>query len=273
EVIDYVGGQKDLMKKVIRTVGQPVARFEEDKLRILRALRFLSQLGFEIDRDTQEAMQLWKHKLDQVSMERVRDEWGKLLLGEHRLKALELSDKLKIFSVLFPQWTFMPLQYRSLLSDKAYEPSVLWAMWMLIHLKERQSIAEEGLRWKLSRDLIKDIIFCYDQMTHIREFANRDAADFAIFMGTTRGKFAVKVYRNINRPQAERWKSKFKEASQYFVDGKLPKPVVNGDDLIQYGMQPGPMVSEMLHRIYYKQLKEGISHKEELMKILAEEEN
>jgi len=82
---DPFGGQEDLKRGLIRAVGDPTARFREDYLRILRALRFATRYGFEIDPATWNAMQQAARGLDRLSAERVRDEWFKGLRGAQSL--------------------------------------------------------------------------------------------------------------------------------------------------------------------------------------------
>ena len=80
-IIDPMGGQTDLAKKLLRCVGQPEKRFGEDALRMLRALRFSAQLGFEIEKDTMAAVKRCAHLCRKLSAERVRDEVEKTLLS------------------------------------------------------------------------------------------------------------------------------------------------------------------------------------------------
>jgi tRNA nucleotidyltransferase (CCA-adding enzyme) len=91
ELIDCFGGRRDLSDKIIRCVGTPVARFREDALRILRALRFASTLGFTIDGDTLSAALECRALLKAVAPERVSSELGKLLLGTGAAEALSLG--------------------------------------------------------------------------------------------------------------------------------------------------------------------------------------
>ncbi len=81
-VVDYVGGYDDVKKKLIRAVGQPELRFKEDALRILRALRFASTLGFSIEEETSAHLFLDQKLLDKVSPERISQEFSRLLLGD-----------------------------------------------------------------------------------------------------------------------------------------------------------------------------------------------
>lgn len=97
-LIDYYGGLEDLKRKEIRCVGNPGQRFEEDGLRILRALRFASTLGFSIDRDTKHAIIEKKELLQNISRERIREEWMKLLSGPVAEQILsEFQSVIKVF--------------------------------------------------------------------------------------------------------------------------------------------------------------------------------
>ena len=80
EVLDYVGGRKDLDAGIIRTIGDPERRFSEDKLRMLRAVRFAARFGYAIEPKTFEAIRKLAPQIHQVSRERVRDELSKMLM-------------------------------------------------------------------------------------------------------------------------------------------------------------------------------------------------
>ncbi|MCI3987342.1 CCA tRNA nucleotidyltransferase, partial [Bacillus vallismortis] len=78
KVLDYFCGKKDIDQKLIRTVGKPENRFQEDAIRMLRAVRFMSQLGFTLSPDTEEAIKTEKTLLSHISVERKREELEKL---------------------------------------------------------------------------------------------------------------------------------------------------------------------------------------------------
>src|SRR3990167_2573595 len=90
EVFDYVNGREDLTKKIIRAIGNPRERFQEDKLRLLRAIRFATTLGFTIDPATWEALLELAPEIHSVSAERIRDELQKILLSPNRLHGFDL---------------------------------------------------------------------------------------------------------------------------------------------------------------------------------------
>lgn len=98
EVIDYVGGMEDLNKKIVRTIGDPHERFNEDKLRMMRAIRFSSRYNFELDLDTFYAIEKLASDITQVSSERIRDEIIKIITQSnpgHGIKMLSESSLLK----------------------------------------------------------------------------------------------------------------------------------------------------------------------------------
>lgn len=84
EVIDYIGGREDIERGVVRCIGDPERRFEEDHLRMLRAVRFATTLGFSIDRDTEDAVQKFAHTITKISMERIQSEINRILLESAR---------------------------------------------------------------------------------------------------------------------------------------------------------------------------------------------
>lgn len=99
---DHFGGCADIEKKIIRAVGDPVRRFEEDALRILRALRFSAVLDFSIEENTAKAALSTAHLLTRISAERVREELVKLLCGDAADKVLTVYGE--VLSPLFPDW-------------------------------------------------------------------------------------------------------------------------------------------------------------------------
>src|SRR5207248_502165 len=91
-VIDFVGGRADLEAKLIRAIGHPRQRFAEDRLRLLRAVRFATTLDFQIEQKTWEALIASAPAIMQVSAERIRDELVRIFLSPHRLRGWDLLD-------------------------------------------------------------------------------------------------------------------------------------------------------------------------------------
>jgi poly(A) polymerase len=103
EVLDFVGGREDLRAGIIRAIGDPVERFREDKLRMVRAVRFASRLHYEIEPKTFRAIQDLAPEIGQVSPERLRDELTKLLTEGAARRAFELLDETKLLPQLLPE--------------------------------------------------------------------------------------------------------------------------------------------------------------------------
>ena len=102
EIVDLHSGQDDLKNKIIRCVGNAATRFQEDALRIMRALRFAGQLGFEIEENTKRAIFNQKELLKNISAERITDEFVKLVLSDNYFEILsEFESVIKVFLPTF----------------------------------------------------------------------------------------------------------------------------------------------------------------------------
>ncbi len=103
EILDFVGGREDLRAGIIRAIGDPEERFREDKLRMVRAVRFAARLHYEIKPQTLRAIQRLAPEITQVSPERLRDELSKLLTEGSARRAFELLDETKLLPELLPE--------------------------------------------------------------------------------------------------------------------------------------------------------------------------
>jgi putative nucleotidyltransferase with HDIG domain len=102
-VLDYVGGQNDLRDGIIRAIGEPHRRFEEDKLRMLRAIRFAARFEYTIERETERAIRQLASGISQVSRERIRDELTRMLTEGHARRAFELLDRTGLLQQVLPE--------------------------------------------------------------------------------------------------------------------------------------------------------------------------
>lgn len=103
EIFDYVDGRADIEKKIIRTIGNPDSRFNEDYLRMLRAIRFAANLGFAIEPETKKAVERHAPKIRQISAERVRDELNKILTRGGARTGFELMNETGILKEVLPE--------------------------------------------------------------------------------------------------------------------------------------------------------------------------
>ncbi len=118
ELIDYLEARDDLDNQLIKTIGRPSRRFKEDALRMLRAIRFVSKLGFEIDKETMDAIYDNKELLRKVSIERVKHELAKIFEGKYYLMAKGLLEQLRLPRIDFryPKVQLSEVEMYSILS-------------------------------------------------------------------------------------------------------------------------------------------------------------
>jgi len=105
QIIDSFGGQKDLKNKIIRTVGQPEARFNEDALRLMRAVRLATELNFQIEEKTQAAIKEKANLLSMIAQERIRDELEKIIISERAADGLRKLAELNLLQYIIPELT------------------------------------------------------------------------------------------------------------------------------------------------------------------------
>ncbi|HEY5648456.1 MAG TPA: CCA tRNA nucleotidyltransferase, partial [Nitrospiria bacterium] len=147
KVIDYVEGQADIKKGVIRAIGDAGKRFEEDRLRMIRAVRFSARFGFPIEPETEKALRGLSDKIPSISGERIRDELEKMLCGANPAQAFRLLHKTGILKVILPEVVAMDgveqppqfhpegdvLTHTFLLLENLREPSFELALAALLH--------------------------------------------------------------------------------------------------------------------------------------------
>jgi len=102
-VSDLYGGQDDIKKKIIRAVGNPDERFKEDALRVMRAVRISTELGFEIEEKTKKAIVESAHHLKDIALERIREEFVRIVMSDHPAEGIELAHDLGILKYIVPE--------------------------------------------------------------------------------------------------------------------------------------------------------------------------
>src|SRR5213078_4625197 len=103
EVIDLVGGQPDIAAKLVRAIGDPAERFAEDRLRMLRAVRFAAVLDYEIDKETWDALLASAPSINQISAERIREELVRIFLSPNRVRGWDLLDTSGLMRAILPE--------------------------------------------------------------------------------------------------------------------------------------------------------------------------
>ncbi|MCH8321144.1 MAG: HD domain-containing protein [Acidobacteria bacterium] len=302
EVIDYLKGREDLERKLIRTVGPPQSRFQEDKLRLLRALRFACQLDFEIEQQTYQQVKEHASQLTQVSWERIRDEVLKILTGPDPSRGLKLMSDSGILEVILPEIAAMqgvqqPPQFHPegdvfvhtcLMFELSQERSETLALEILLHdvgkpptftIKERirfdghadlgAKMAEEICRrLRISNQQIEEVVDVVKD--HLRFIHVQEMRESTLKRFLRKPNFSdhLELHRldslasHGNLSSYHFCQEKLEELSQ---EAMRPKPLINGHDLIRLGLEPGPLFSEILSAIEDFQLEGKLSSKEETL--------
>lgn len=266
-VLDYVGGQKDIGKRILRTVGDPQARFSEDYLRLLRAVRFVSQLDFKMEPQTQKALTALGAQVQKVSGERLRDEWLKTLRGRAALTALDQVQNTPLWEALFPGWPFLKNQYQEHFPLKQeLADDELWGLWFLLHPWPDESALRKTLKqWKLSRETMDKVVLTYKEQGRLSHWVQEESVDWALHLEGKNQLWALRMIERLQGLSSEEKKAKEKALGFFQPSGELPAPLVTGQDLIARGYSPGPEFQKILKDCRREQLLHGLS-REALLK-------
>ena len=165
EIVDYFGGIEDLEREIIRCVGNPLERFNEDALRMMRAVRFAGQLGFTIESDTFNAIRTLKANLERVAVERMKVEFEKMILSPHRA----LAFKAFVESELYHSCPDFKEAKETLLKlgEFPLEKMTITQAWILFAYYEQLTVPQlrKVLKdWKSSNDQISTILTGYQTL-------------------------------------------------------------------------------------------------------------
>jgi poly(A) polymerase len=297
-LIDYVRGKIDIQNKFIRTIGDPDARFSEDKLRMLRAIRLACDLRFTIVRETWEAIQ--KHAADilQISWERIRDELIKLFTGPAPDEGLNLLYKSGLLQHILPEITAMRgiPQSPAALNDMdvfahtqnalagLHKPSAVLAMATLLHEVGKTSAnsanssqwaghAQEGgrisetiaRRLRMSNEetaQIADLVSTHPDFQHINEM-RKSAQRRLLRRPNIADHLELLRVHCIGSPGSlEIYASCLEKRKDYQQN---LDPLIKGEDLIEMGYLPGPIYGEILRTVEDLQVEGLLKTREEAL--------
>lgn len=266
KIIDLFDGLKDLDKHILRAVGDPHERFFEDALRMMRGLRFVSQLGFDLEEETFAAVKENHRLLKKISVERINVEFVKLLLGDYRKKGIENFVKSQCFEYC-PELagTQKELQAFALLPEKTIKhESQAWVL-----LIDQLAIQEVDIRnflksWKCSNEMIKTVqaVFHGLQIRKTRPFT----ADLLYQLGENQAILVEELLWFYDRiPNVE----KVQEAYLLLPIHSLKELDINGNDLMVYfDKKPGKWLKELLTYLENAVIQRRVSNqKEELLQL------
>jgi poly(A) polymerase len=300
EVFDWVGGREDIEKKLVRSIGDPRRRFTEDKLRLLRAVRFASTLGFEVEGQTGRAVRDMAAQIRTVSSERIRDELIKMFTGPDPDRGLQLLDEYGLLEPILPEIARMKgiaqgeryhpegdvFEHTVKILSQLSSPSVTLAFGVLLHdvgkpptqdpegpalFPNHAKVGAEMSRHILNRlrfdrrtrDCIVDMVAVHLRFLDVREMRPATLRRFL-----SRENFAEEL--ELHRMDCLAGggdlsnytfaREKLKELERQ----PLPEPpLLRGKDLIELGFTPGPRMGRILDAIEDKRLEGALKTREE----------
>ena len=307
-VIDHVHGLADLEVGVIRAIGQPGERFEEDHLRMLRAVRFAARFGFQIDPATASAMRHLAAKTKAISRERVRDELTKMLTEGHARRAFELLDETGLLNEVLPEVVRMkgveqPPQYHpegdvwvhtlGLLAqlEDGCPLALAWAA--LLHdvgkpatFRRAERIRFDGhvevgvaiaaeicRRFRFSNDETSQILSLIENHMRFVDVPRMKASTLKRFFRLEDFPQHLALHRMdclAGSGNLETWKFVRERYEAMPEEAVRPAPLVTGRELIAAGYQPGAAFRPMLRAVEDAQLEGVIATPAEALALLRE---
>lgn len=269
-LIDFVGGVKDLQNRQIRAVGDPKARFTEDSLRVLRAVRFAVQLNFSIEKMTQQALKESAPTIQDIARERVWQELNKTWSIGRYQKAVQLLLDADLWKELFPE--LQPFEVLHLLKNLPPTESTdfIWAVLLWPLVQKPEGLAKACRRLHSFRVSHYTSTFCqklWKSMLNLQiDLAPEDRLRL---FGQEEGPYLIRLMavdlmsKGEPLDTLESWVDEYKQVAD--LNGRLPKALISGRELMAMGIKSGPQIGDILYEVYSQQLLGKIHTPEQAM--------
>lgn len=305
-VLDFVGGEADLRAGVVRAIGDAAARFSEDKLRLLRGVRFAASLGFEIEEKTWKALRLKSAEIMQVSAERIREELVKIFLHPSRVKGFDLLDKSGLLDVILPEVgamrgceqppDFHPegdvfVHTRLMLSLLPNEVSVPLVFSVLLHDTGKPGTfrrdetgrirfnGHEGVSGTITEKIFERLRFSNTEseatlagvLNHMsfKDVKNMRVATLKRFLARPTIEDEMELHRvdcKGSHGLLDNYDFLREKQFEFSREPLIPPPLLTGHDLIQMGRTPGRGFKKILDAVQSLQLEGSLTTREEAMR-------
>lgn len=281
EVIDFVGGRQDLDSGLIRAIGDPHARFKEDRLRLLRAVRFATTYGFKIEPVTWDAVLVHAAEVTVCSGERIAAEMRRLLRSETAGQGIALLCESRLSAAIMPrvdaaiadQATLQQLQSRLANFDDTNFGARLAALALCCGESAPEALAELIAGWKLST---AEAEAARAALRHYEDFLRADQLPWSRLqplLVQRHAAAAISLAGAIARASGtgEGALALVRERSAWPPEQLDPPPLLSGEDLKRMGMQPGPEFRVALERVRAAQLDGQLTSGEQAEQWLKEQ--
>jgi len=275
-VVDYVGGVDDIKRRLIRAIGDPRERFNEDKLRMLRAIRFVAELEFDLDQATYDAICEMAPQITQVSQERILMELERLFTAPARTEGVRLLRKSGLWEVILPElqpkdesqeqvwWT--NLQILNHLNEPGF-PLAFAAM--VRGFVEPPRVKSLCRRLRMANHQSDRIQFLIENVENVDGAEKKRWSEIQPLLISPYIEDLLKLAearaRTENRSSTSvAW---CRERLTWPEEQLNPPPLIRGDDLLETGIVQGPMFKEILDQIRKAQLDGTVTSREEALKL------
>ena len=308
EVLDFVGGRSDLAARLVRAIGDPAARFAEDHLRLLRAVRFAARLDFEIEPDTRQAIRAHSAAITQVAAERVRDELVRILSEGGARRGFEMLDETGLLAHLLPEVAAMqgvaqPPEFHPegdvwthtlLMLSMLHDPTPTLAMGVLLHdvgkpptfrVADRirfdnhceigARMAEEICgRLRFSRRQTDQIAALVQNHLRFKDAPHMRESTLKRFLRLEAFEEHLELHR-LDCLSSHRRLENYDLVREAWLrlgeEGIRPPRLITGDDLLALGYQPGPLYRQIMEMIEEAQLNRRVASREEALALVREQ--
>lgn len=283
EIYDYVGGRQDIEHGIVRTIGDPQERFREDRLRMIRAIRFAARFGFHIDIETEEAIRQNAFQLfPAVSAERIWQEFEKMSSRPHFDRAIIEMHRLGLLSIIFPELEKTPLSFiKEKVSHYANYPIKIKTMAFLLELfpeKNEDDIEELCRQLKTSNEEIRFarlLIRCRNLVAAEEKggFHKQDRSIWSAFYAHTDAERCLGVIAagcSEDKRGAFLEKHELRRASlaQHIKRIQEKKPLITSHHLKELGVAPGKKMGELLKAAEKISIEEDLQNADEVIDLL-----
>jgi poly(A) polymerase len=311
KMIDFVGGRADIDAKRVRAIGDPAQRFGEDRLRMLRAVRFATVLGYEIEKATWDALATNAESINQISAERIRDELVRTFLSPNRVRGWDLLDSSGLMRAILPELEAMkgvlqPEQFhpegdvfvhtRLMLQLLPQEVSVPLVLAVLFHdvgkpvtatvdktgrirFNEHDRIGAQMTeaimrRLRFSGAEIEATVEMVKQHMVFKDVPNMRVAKLKRFMARPTFDDELELHRvdcESSHRMLDNYEFLLRKRQEFANEPIIPPPLVRGDDLIALSLKPGPKFGEILEAVETRQLEGTLRTREEALEWVKRE--
>lgn len=267
EILDYVSGRQDIQDRVIRAIGDPRKRFEEDKLRVLRAVRFGARLGYTIASDTWAAVCQMAPLIHQVSSERIREEIVRILTEGEAARGVRMLEEAGLRHEILPEvhWSEqLDRALRLLIRGAAAD----FAMAVLLQETPPADVIRIVERLKFSRAEMQHTVSLVENLSKFVAVDQMSMSALKRFFRLQRFDDHLELAR-IHAVATDSDLRQYQYASAKYHGWSsaeiAPAPLISGEDLIEMGYKPGPLFKRILVRVEDEQLEGSIVSREQAL--------